>query len=113
MELTIAAVIGLILLFIIYRIFKTFVKWLFLLILGLAIVGYFTNPDEQAHHASLSEETKALGIKRIRKKDIQVDDYKVLSVTKVKAGTGESIVGIAAFGRIWYPGDLERKLKRN
>ena len=110
MELLIAAGIGLVILFILYRIFRAFLKWALILIIGLGVVAFFTNPDEAKHRLAVKDNTKTLK-KKVKEKQVEIKDYKIFSVTKVTVKGEEKTVGIGAFGKIWYFGDIEEKLK--
>jgi hypothetical protein len=112
MELLVAAGIGLVILFILYRIFRAFLKWALFLAIGLVVVAYFTNPDEAKHRQAVKDSTRDLKLKRVKEKQIEVKDYKIFSMTKVTIKGEEKTVGIGAFGKIWYFGDLEETLKR-
>jgi len=109
---TIVIVIAvLIVLYLLFRIFKAILKWL---LLGLAVLlglAYFSNPEEPDHKTRLKEAAKDLRIK-VREKNINVDDYKIFSLTKVTVNGEEKIVGIGAFGKVWHFGELEEKLKK-
>jgi hypothetical protein len=76
------------------------------------VVAYFTNPDETNHRENFKEKTKDLSLKRIRQKLLSIDDYKLFSVAKVKVDGEEKIVGIGAFGQVWYFDDLKEKLRK-
>jgi hypothetical protein len=111
MELLIVAGIGLVVLFILYRIFRAFLKWALILGIGLVVVAYFTNPDEEKHRQAVKDSTRNLKLRKVKEKQIEIKDYKVFSVTKVTVKGEEKTVAIGAFGKIWYFGDLEEKLK--
>ena len=113
MDVVIVAVIGLLAIFIIYRIFKTIFKWLLLVGIALLLVaGYYTNPTKEVQQDYVIEEARSLGVKKIRKKNIVVDDYKVFSVTKLKVENDEKIIGVGAFGKVWFIGNLAEKAKK-
>ena len=38
---------------------------------------------------------------------VQIDDYKVFSLTKVKVKGEEKLVGFGAFGKVWYFEDIK------
>lgn len=111
MELLIAAGVGLVILFILYRIFRAFLKWALILIVGLAIVAYFTNPDEAKHRQAVKDNTSHLK-KKVKEKQVQIKDYKIFSLTTITVKGDEKTVGVGAFGKIWYFGDIEEKLKQ-
>jgi hypothetical protein len=112
MELLIAAGIGLVILFILYRMFRAFLKWVLILAIGLVVVAYFTNPNEAKHKQAVKDSTRNLKLRKVKEKNIEIKDYKIFSVTKVTVKGEEKTVGIGAFGKIWYFGDLEETLKR-
>ncbi|HMG92634.1 MAG TPA: hypothetical protein VK589_21400 [Chryseolinea sp.] len=93
-------------LFIILRIFKAILKWILIAIVVVVAIAYFSNPDESNHKRSLKEIGQKLDIK-IKDDAIQVDDYKIFSVTKVKVDGKETITGIGAFGKVWHFDDLK------
>lgn len=112
MELFIAAAVGIVILFILYRIFKTFIKWTIFLFVVFIAIAFFTNPEESTHRESLKDKVQELQLKKIRDKRIEVVDYKIFSFTKVKENGESKIVGVGAFGKVWYFGDVEEKLKK-
>lgn len=113
MNFIIVAVVGLLVIFLVYRIFKTIFKWLLLIGIALLLVaGYYTNPTKKIQQDYVIEEARSKGIKKIRKKNIVVDDYKVFSVTKLKVENDEKIVGIGAFGKVWFIGDLSERANK-
>lgn len=112
METGVIVVIGLIVLFILFRIFKAFLKWgIIILLIGL-VAAYFTNPDETVHRESFKIKAKELSLKRIREKDLTVDDYKLFSLLKINAEGERKLVGIGAFGKVWYFDDLKEKIRK-
>ncbi len=112
MEIAIIAGIGIVVLFILFKMLKAFVKWLVIFLILLFAVAYFTNPVESIHHQSLKDSIKELKLSKVREKFIQVDDYKFFSLTKVKVDGHDKIVGVGAFGKIWYFDDLKKTLQR-
>ena len=111
METLIIIGIALVILYVVFRIFKTIVKWLLILVIAIIVFGFFTNPKESDHRKSLQEAVRNLPVK-VREKAIKVDDYKIFSLTKVKVQGQEKIVGIGAFGKVWYFNDIEDLLKK-
>jgi Mn2+/Fe2+ NRAMP family transporter len=107
MEIIIIVGVCLIVLFILFRIFKTFLKWGIILLVLFFVVAYFTNPEELTHHESLKETVKENVTDKLK-----IDDYKVFSLTKIKVKGEEKIVGIGAFGKVWYFNDLKKSLKK-
>lgn len=112
MEIVLIAGIGIVILFILFKIFKAFVKWIVILLVIFFVVSYFTNPEESAHRQGLKEVVKKLPVKRVKEKSVEVDDYKFFSLTKVTVGGEKKVVGIGAFGKVWYFDDIEAKLKK-
>ena len=96
--------------FIVVRIFKTIVKWILIAVVVVIAIAYFSNPDESNHKRTLKELGKKLDVK-IKDDAIQVDDYKVFSVTKVKVDGKERITGIGAFGKVWHFDDIKDNFK--
>jgi len=96
--------------FIVIKIFKTLLKWLLIAIVVVLALAYLSNPDESNHKRSLKEITSKLDIK-VKDDAIQVDDYKVFSVTKVKVNGEEKITGIGAFGKVWHFDDMKDHFK--
>jgi hypothetical protein len=111
METLIVIGITLVILYVVFRIFKTIVKWLLILVIAIIVFGFFTNPNESDHRTSLKEAIRNLPIK-VREKAIKIDDYKIFSLTRVKVQGEEKIVGIGAFGKVWYFNDIEDLLKK-
>jgi|SRR5688572_18846045 hypothetical protein len=93
-------------LYIIFRIFKAILKWILIAVVAVIAIAYFSNPDESNHKRSLKEIGQKLDIK-IKDDAIQVDDYQVFSVTKVKVNGKEKITGIGAFGKVWHFDDIK------
>ena len=111
MEIVIVVVLGILALFIVFRIFKTLLKWLLIGIVIVLAIAFFSNPDESNHKKGFKEWTKNLPVK-IEDNAIKVDDYKVFSVTKVKVDGKEKITGVGAFGKVWYFNDLKDQLSK-
>jgi hypothetical protein len=111
METWVIVVVGLIVLFILLRIFKAFLKWTIIILLIGLVAAYFTNPDETIHRESLKLKSKELSVKRIRQKDVTIDDYKLFSLSNITVEGKKKLVGIGAFGRVWYFGDLKEKIR--
>jgi ABC-type branched-subunit amino acid transport system permease subunit len=109
METVIVVVLGILVLFIVFRIFKTLLKWLLIGMVVVLAIAFFSNPDESNHKKGFKEWTKNLPVK-IEDNAIKVDDYKVFSVTKVKVDGKEKITGVGAFGKVWYFNDLRDQL---
>lgn len=110
METALIIAVGLVVLFVLFKIFKAFLKWGIILILLFLVISYFTNPDESVHRENLEVKTKDLSLRKIRQKLVNIDDYKFFSLTKVTVDGEEKIVGIGAFGKVWYFDDLKEKL---
>ena len=106
METIIIIIVAALALYIVFRIFKTLIKWLLIVVVVVLAIAFFSNPDESKHRHGLKELTENLRVK-IKDDAIQVDDYKIFSVTKVKVNGKEKITGIGAFGKVWYFDDLK------
>ena len=111
MEIVIVVVLGILALFIVFRIFKTLLKWLLIGIVVVLAIAFFSNPDESNHRSGFKEWTKNMPVK-IEDNAIKVDDDKVFSVTKVKVNGKEKITGVGAFGKVWYFNDLKDQLSK-
>lgn len=98
-------------LFIVWKIFKAIVKWVLIAVVVALAIAYFSNPDATNHKRSLKEVAEKLDVK-IKDDAIQVDDYKVFSVTKVKVDGKERITGIGAFGKVWQFDDVKEYFKK-
>jgi len=98
-------------LFIILKIFKAILKWVLIAVIVVVAIAYFSNPDESNHKRSLKELGQKLDVK-IKDAAIQVDDYKVFSVTKVKVDGKEKITGIGAFGKVWHFDDIKENFNK-
>ncbi len=110
METGVIVIVALIVLFILFRIFKAFLKWgIIILLIGL-VAAYFTNPGETVHRESFKIKAKELSLKRARQKDLKIDDYKLFSLSKINADGEQKLVGIGAFGKVWYFADLKEKI---
>ena len=112
METLIVIGIVLVVLYVLFRIFKAFLKWGIILLIVVFAIAFFTNPEESSHQQSLKEQIRELNLKRVREKLIKVEDYKVFSLTKVNVDGEEKVVGIGAFGRVWYFDELKEHLRR-
>ena len=110
MQTVIVIILVLVGVFIVFKIFKTLLKWLLIAVVAILAFAYLSNPDESNHKRSLKEITNKLDIK-IKDDAIQVDDYKIFSVTKVKVNGEEKITGIGAFGKVWHFDDLKGHFK--
>lgn len=108
MKIIIIVGVCLIVLFILFKIFKAFLKWGIVLLILFFVVAYFTNPEALTHQKSLKEAVK----ENIKDNLVKIEDYKIFSLTKVKVKGEEKIVGIGAFGKVWYFDDLEKSLKK-
>jgi hypothetical protein len=108
MKIIIIVGVVLVVLFILFKIFKVFIKWGILILVLVLVVAYFTNPEELTHHKGLKDTVK----ENITDKLVKIDDYKIFSLTKVKVKGEEKIVGIGAFGKVWYFDDIEESLKK-
>lgn len=111
METIIVVAVAIIALFIVFRIFKTLLKWLLIGVVVVLAIAFFSNPDESNHKKGFKEWTENLPVK-IEDNAIKVDDYKVFSVTKVKVDGKEKITGVGAFGKVWYFNDLKDQLSK-
>lgn len=112
METGVIVVIGFIALFILFRIFKAFLKWAIIILVLVLAAAYFTNPDESVHRKNLDVRSKELSGKKIRQKNVTIDDYKLFSLAKITVKGEKKLVGIGAFGRVWYFDDLKEKIGR-
>ncbi|HZI24509.1 MAG TPA: hypothetical protein VFD46_05505 [Chryseolinea sp.] len=104
MEIIIIVGVVLVVLFILFKIFKAFIKWGLLILVLVLVVAYFTNPEELTHHKGLNNVKENIN-------KLKIDDYKIFSLTKAKVKGEEKIVGIGAFGKVWYFDDIEKSLK--
>src|SRR5687768_319148 len=104
MEVIIIIGVALVVLFILCKIFKAFIKWVMLVLVLIRVVAYFTNPEELTHHKGLKDVKENITDK------LKIDDYKIFSLTKVKVKGEEKIVGFGAFGKVWYFDDIEKSL---
>jgi hypothetical protein len=111
MQTIVIVVIVIVGLFIIFKIFKAIIKWVLIIIVAALAIAYFSNPEESTHKKSLKELGQKLDVK-IKDDAIQVDDYKVFSVTKVKVNGKEKITGIGAFGKVWHFDDIKERFNK-
>jgi hypothetical protein len=112
MNLIILFSIALVVLFILFKIFKAFLKWTIIILIIVFVVAFFTNPDSATHHQSLKDYLSEQNLKKVKEKLVGIDDYKIFSLTKIKIEGEEKIVGIGAFGKVWYFPGFEEKLKK-
>ena len=111
MEIAIIVVIALVVFFILFKILKAFIKWVVIILIIFFAIAYFSNPKHSDHFDGVKDIAKDLPIKKVRDK-LKVDDYKIFSLTKVKVDGEEKIVGVGAFGKVWYFDDIEKSLKK-
>lgn len=102
--------------------------------IAILVIAFFTNPDAQAHKEALK--TKLIEVidesMAERQDDVvtfstwklagpqmtdvflqnnfSVDDYKVLSLTKINWDNQSYIVGVGAFGNVWITKRLNKEL---
>jgi hypothetical protein len=110
MQTFIVIILVLVGIFIVVKIFKTIIKWVLIAVVAALAIAYFSNPSETNHKRSLKDLGQKLDVK-IKDDAIQVDDYKVFSVTKVKVNGKEKITGIGAFGKVWHFDDIKDHFK--
>ena len=111
MQTIVVVILVIVGLFIVWKIFKTIVKWVLIAVVVALAIAYFSNPDEKNHKKTLKDVAQKLDVK-IKDDAIQVDDYKVFSVTKVKVDGKERITGIGAFGKVWQFDDIKDAFKK-
>jgi hypothetical protein len=111
MESIVVIILVVLVLFLVFKIIKTLFKWLLIGIVIVLAFAYFSNPDEFQHRKGLKELTKNLSVE-VKDNAIQVDNYKVFSLTKVKIDGKEKITGVGAFGKVWYFDDLKDYFKK-
>jgi predicted membrane protein len=99
----IAAVV--VVLYIVFKLFKTLLKWLVIVVVVVAAIAYFSNPDSKAHKDKLMSTGKELSHDI---KGTKFDDYKIFSLTRKKVNGEEKIVGVGAFGKVWYFDDKNK-----
>ena len=105
-----------------------------LFFIALLVIAFFTNPDEQAHKEALKTKlTEVIDESMAERQDdvvtfnawklagpqmtevflknnFSVDDYKVLSLTKINWDNQSYIVGVGAFGNVWITKRLNKDL---
>ncbi|MGC3944638.1 MAG: hypothetical protein QM762_08975 [Chryseolinea sp.] len=91
----------LVVLYLLFKLFKTLFKWLLVALVVLAVIAFFSNPDYKAHSDKLTSMKKELN-RELKDKKVTFDDYKIFSLTKKKVDGEEKIVGVGAFGKVWY-----------
>jgi hypothetical protein len=111
MEIVIIAIVGILIVFLLFRLLRAFIKWGIIIILIFLAVAYFTNPEKSFHLKNLKDTAKNLSLRKIKEKAVKIDDYKFFSLVKVKVDGEERIVGIGAFGKVWYFDDIKEKLE--
>ncbi|HTF19647.1 MAG TPA: hypothetical protein VK658_16355 [Chryseolinea sp.] len=101
MESIFVIAVVLLALYLVFKLFKTLLKWLLIVVVILVAIAFFSNPDFNSHREKLTSMGKELG-HDIKEKRVTFDDYKIFSLTKKKVNGKEKIVGIGAFGKVWY-----------
>jgi hypothetical protein len=99
MESVVVVAAVLLALYLVFRVFKTILKWLVIGVVVVLAIAYFSNPDSRAHHDKLTSMRKEI---RRDVKGIKFDDYKIFSLSRRKVNGEEKIVGVGAFGKVWY-----------
>jgi hypothetical protein len=97
--------IVIIVLFVLFRIFKMI--FTVLTIIVFLVIGYLTNPSKEEHLKAIQEKADRKDIK-IPAGRIEVQDFKVLSFTKVGNKEEKEIVGVGGFTKVWIFGDLRK-----
>lgn len=105
MESIVVVAAALLALYVVFKLFKTLLKWLLIGAVVVAAIAYFSNPDARAHKEKLTSMGKELS-KDV--KDVEFDDYKIFSLTRKKVNGEEKIVGVGAFGKVWYFDDKNK-----
>lgn len=110
METFITIILALIALYVIFRIFKAILKWLLIGLIILLAIAFFSNPDESSYLNGFKEFTKDLPVK-VKDNALQINNYKLFSIAKVKKDGKEHTIGIGAFGKVWYFEDIKEQFK--
>jgi hypothetical protein len=92
-------------LFLLFRIFKMI--FTVLTIIAFLIIGYITNPSKEEHLLAVHDKAERKEV-RIPDGMVEVEDFKVLSFTKIGRGNEKEIVGVGAFTKVWIFGDLRK-----
>ena len=85
-----------IIVFILFRIFKVIMSFIVLVV--FLIAAYITNPSFEEHVQAVKDKGQKTGI-WIKSSQIKVENFKVLSLTKVKES--DKLIGIGAFTKVW------------
>jgi hypothetical protein len=101
MEVFVVIAVVVVVLYIVFKIFKTLMKWLVIVVVVVLAIAYFSNPDFNDHSKTLTGMRKEIA-REIKEKKVKFDDYKIFSLTKKKVNGEEKIVGVGAFGKVWY-----------
>jgi hypothetical protein len=109
MESVIVVVLVIAAVYIVYKIFTALLKWLLIGLVIVLAIAFFSNPDESNYRKKFKDITKNLPVK-IKDDALQVDDYKVFSVVKVRVKGEKKTVGVGMFGKIWYFDDIKESI---
>ncbi len=109
MESIIVAVLVVVAVYIVYKIFTALFKWILIGLVIVLAIAFFSNPDESNHKKKFKEIVSNLPIK-VKDDAIHVDNYKVFSLVKVKVKGEKKTVGVGAFGKIWYFDDIKESI---
>ena|SRR5690349_4474986 len=101
MQSALIIIVVFVVLYLLFKLFKTLFKWLLIGVVALVAIAFFSNPDFAAHSDKLSDMKKEMR-REIKEKKVVFDDYKIFSLTKKKVNGEEKIVGVGAFGKVWY-----------
>lgn len=109
MESILVVILIIVAVFIVYKIFTALLKWILIGLVIVLAIAWFSNPDESNHKKKFKEIVQNLPIK-IKDDALQIDDYKVFSLAKVKVKGEEKTVGVGMFGKIWYFDDIKESI---
>ena len=109
MESIIVIVLVVAAIYIVYKIFTTLFKWILIGLVVVLAIAFFSNPDESNYKKKFKDITKNLPVK-VKDDALQVDDYKVFSLVRVRSKGEKKTVGIGAFGKVWYFDDMKEKI---
>ena len=109
MQSFLAVILIIVAIYIVYKIFTALLKWILIGLVIVLAIAWFSNPDESNHKKKFKEIVKNIPVK-IKDDALQVYDYKVFSLAKVKVDGEEKTVGVGAFGKVWYFDDVNESI---
>jgi hypothetical protein len=98
MQIIIIVLVAVVVLYILFKAAKMLLR--IVMVLVILSVAYLTNPDLGIHRKAVEKKADENAV-NMADKEITRTDYKIFSLTKIKEGDHESLIGVGAFTRVW------------